>query len=204
MKGLIAAGLLLIVAPVLTLGLLAGSYAASTSLESPCSPTDKAEPIPGDDASCGQAGDQGAATAFLGPDGYVDDPTSTGQITRRMLHTYQEVQRAFGGWPWGIGCWDPHAWNPTSDHPRGRACDFTVGTLGRFPGEAQRATGWQLARWAQTNAAALGISYIIWDGRIWSPTRPSEGWRTYSGGGIYDTTSPTGGHYDHLHTSVAA
>ena len=89
---------------------------------------------------------------FTGPDGYVDDPTSSGRITRRMLHVYEEVERAFGGWPWGVGCWDPHAWNPTSDHPRGKACDFAVGRIGKYPDDAQRARGWQFAHWLQANA----------------------------------------------------
>ena len=144
-----------------------------------------------------------APRPFTGPDGYVDDPTSSGRITRRMLHTYTEVNRAFGGrWPWGIGCWDPHAWNPTSDHPKGKACDFTVGQIGSRPNPSEHAIGWQLAQWLQTHAAALGISYVIWDGRIWSPTRSTEGWRPYGGGGVYNPRSITGGHLDHLHASV--
>ena len=57
-----------------------------------------------------------------------DDPTSSGCLTTAMLNTYRQVLRKVGGrWPWGATCWDAHAWNPTSDHPRGRACDFTVG-----------------------------------------------------------------------------
>lgn len=145
----------------------------------------------------------GEARPFSGADGYTDDPTSSGHITRRMLHIYDEVQRAFGGWPWGVGCWDPHAWNPTSDHPKGKACDFAVGRIGVFPVAARRAKGWQLAHWLQANARVLGITYVIWDGRIWSTARSAEGWRLYSGGGIYDPRTPTGGHFDHVHASSA-
>jgi hypothetical protein len=208
-KGLIAGAALLMAAPVVTLGLLAGTFAASTSLGSDCPPIPTstsaapADPVSAPIGACSPAGDQGPATAFHGPDGYVNDPTSSGRITRRMLHTYNEVQRVFVGWPWGISCWDPHLWNPTSDHPRGRACDFTVGRISRFPTTAQRSAGWQLAHWAQANAVALGISYIIWDGRIWSTSRTAEGWRRYNGAGIYDPRTPTGGHYDHVHLSVA-
>lgn len=140
--------------------------------------------------------------AFAGPDSLVADPTSPGRITRRMLHAYDEVATAFGGWRWGIGCWDPHIWNPTSDHPKGKACDFAVGSIGRRPDPAQRATGWQLARWLQANSDALGVKYVIWDGHIWAAARASEGWRVYSGGGIYDPASVTGGHFDHVHCSV--
>jgi hypothetical protein len=195
-KWILAMGAILLAAPVLTLGLLAAVFSASTSSGSDCSSTATS------DTSCGTAGDQGVAAAIPGSDGLVNDPTTSGRITRRMLHTYNEVNRVFNGWPWGISCWDPHLWNPSSDHPRGRACDFTVGRIGRFPSDAQRTTGWQLARWAQRNADTLGISYIIWDGRIWSASRLREGWRTYDGAGIYNPKSPTGGHYDHVHVSV--
>ncbi len=132
----------------------------------------------------------------------MPDPTSTGRITRRMLHVYTEVNRVFGGWRWGIACWRPHDALATSDHPLGRACDFTVGRIGAFPSAADRAVGWQLAHWLQANAGPLGIAYIIWDGHIWNPLRASEGWRVYNGAGVYDTHSPTGGHYDHVHVSV--
>lgn len=144
-----------------------------------------------------------APRPFVGPDGYVDDPTGSGQITRRMLHTYTEVNRAFGGhWPWGIGCWDPHAWNPTSDHPKGKACDFAVGRIGRRPTAEERSTGWQLAFWLQRNARSLGVTYVIWDRRIWSLARTRDGWRIYDGGGVYDSASITGGHMDHVHCST--
>ena len=208
MKGLVAGAALLMAAPVVALSLLAGALAASATLGPDCLPlatATPAEPISQTSdliGACSPAGDEGAATAFHGPDGYVNDPTSSGRITRRMLHTYNEVQRAFNGWPWGIHCWDPHLWNPTSDHPLGRACDFTVGHIGHFPTAAQRTVGWQLAHWAQANAVTLGISYIIWDGHIWSPSRAREGWRHYNGAGFYDPFTPTGGHFDHLHVSL--
>jgi Lysozyme like domain len=151
---------------------------------------------------CAPTGTQSTATPFPGPDGFVDDPTSGGRITLRMLHAYDEVQWAFGGWRWGVGCWDPHLWNPASDHPLGRACDFSVGHLGQFPDPTDRAIGWQLAHWLQANASALGVTYIIWDGHIWSPARAAQGWRPYDGGGVYNPNSPTGGHFDHVHVSV--
>ena len=208
MNGLAVGAAGLMAAPVLTLGLLAGTFAASTSMDLDCppspTPTAAAAADPGADSvgGCGMGGDQGPAVPFQGQDGYVDDPTTSGHITRRMLHTYNEVQRVFSDWSWDINCWDPHLWNPTSDHPRGRACDFTVGHLGRFPSRAQRADSWQLAHWAQGNASTVGISYIIWDGLIWSPTHAAQGWRRYNGAGVYNPRTPTGGHYDHVHLSV--
>jgi hypothetical protein len=151
---------------------------------------------------CASAGSQGSARAFPGGTGMVQDPSGTGgNVTREMAWAYAEVNRAFA-WRWPIACWSPRPVSERSDHPLGKACDFTVGRIGTFPSQDQRAIGRQLAHWLQTNAAALGVRYIIWDGRIWSPARAGEGWRPYTGAGLYDPTTPTGGHYDHVHLSV--
>lgn len=47
----------------------------------------------------------------------------------------------------------------------------------------------------------LGAEYLIWQGKIWSLGRTSEGWARYSGG-MHDPASITGGHHDHLHITV--
>lgn len=52
--------------------------------------------------------------------------------------------------------------------------------------------------WLVANADPLGVTYIIWDGRIWT----GSSWRAYTGGGIYNPNHPTGGHHDHIHVSV--
>jgi hypothetical protein len=156
-----------------------------------------ARPVPGI-ASVG-----GDAQRFTGTDGgcTVADPTGTGGcVTPAMAWLLQQTATAFPGLP--VSCWDAHAWNPTSDHPRGKACDFTFGRTGRFPGPEDVRRGWGIARWFRANATALHVSYIIWQGHIWSVSRSDQGWRPYSGGGVYDPTSPTGGHYDHIHVSV--
>ena len=54
----------------------------------------------------------------------------------------------------------------------------------------------------KTNAKTLGVEYLIWQGKIWSVARSSEGWRTYDGGGMHDPASITGGHFDHLHFTI--
>ena len=54
----------------------------------------------------------------------------------------------------------------------------------------------------QTHAEALGVEYLIWQGKIWSLSRDSEGWRSSNGGGMHDPDNVTGGHYDHLHVTV--
>ena len=128
----------------------------------------------------------------------ISDPTGTGGcVTPRTAHLVVQIQRTFGTVP--IWCWAPRPGNPTSDHPRGRACDITYGAIGRFPTATERAEGWAMANWLVANAAPLELAYIIWDGRIYSPT---SGWRPYTGGGIYNPNHPTGGHFDHIHISV--
>ena len=54
----------------------------------------------------------------------------------------------------------------------------------------------------KTHAEALGVEYLIWDGKIWSLARDAEGWRPYNGGGMHDPASITGGHFDPLHVTV--
>lgn len=148
---------------------------------------------------------------YTGPDGgcTVDDPTTTGCLTPTTRHALDEIYAAFG--PPGptspirsATCWDRHAWNPTSDHPHGRACDLFPTRAGVFPAGDELAAGWRLATWLRTNADALHVKYLIWQGRIWSPGTPDDhGWgRPYTGGGIYDPTDATGGHFDHLHLST--
>jgi hypothetical protein len=46
---------------------------------------------------------------------------------------------------------------------------------------------------------------VIWQGRIWYRGGSDAGdeWgRPYNGGGVYDPTDATGGHFDHVHVSV--
>lgn len=146
----------------------------------------------------------GAAEAYSGGPSVcsLPDPTGTGGcVTPATAWMLAQVGHAFPGLP--ASCWDAHAWNPDSDHPKGRGCDFTFGRVGSFPGQDDVARGWTVAEWLRTNAAPLRISYLIWQGRIWSTSRAEQGWRAYTGGGVYDPSDPTGGHYDHIHVSVA-
>lgn len=141
-----------------------------------------------------------------GPTGcVVPDPTGTGGcVTAATAHLLAATHLAFDGWRWGVSCWDEHAWSPGSDHPLGRACDFTVGGAGRMPSTAEADVGWALAEWYRVHADGLQVSYVIWSGRIWSADRTDQGWRAYDGGGVYDPAEPTGGHYDHVHVSLSA
>jgi len=142
----------------------------------------------------GPGGAFGAEACSVRP----DPTTGGGCLTPRMLNIAAQLM-AQG---WNLSCWDAHAWNPTSDHPHGRACDVFPGRGGVLPSPEQKARGDALAATLQGSAAQTGVSYLIWYGQIWSVDRSDEGWRPYNGGGIYDPASITGGHYDHVHISV--
>ncbi len=127
-----------------------------------------------------------------------DPTTGRGCLTPRMLNIATQLM-AQG---WNISCWDEHAWNPNSDHPHGRACDVFPGRGGVLPGLDQKTRGDALAASLRASATQTGLSYLIWYGKQWSVNRADDGWRPYSGGGVYDPASITGGHFDHVHISV--
>ncbi len=136
------------------------------------------------------------------------DPTGDGCVTGAALHGFEAAAAAFGGWRDGpvirdAGCWDEHAWNPRSDHPRGRACDLFPGAPGAFAEGPELDAGWRVADWFRAHADALAVEYLIWQGRYWDAGVADDGgWgRRYTGGGVYDTRDATGGHYDHVHVS---
>lgn len=85
-----------------------------------------------------------------------------------------------------------------SDHPSGRAVDAMIPDYASSEGNAY---GWEVAEWLKANAAGLGVKYLIWDEKIWSPERDAEGWREYT---RYDDqpNDDTLQHRDHVHISV--
>lgn len=80
--------------------------------------------------------------------------------------------------------------DPFPDHPSGLAADFMIN---------DKATGDQLAAYAQEHAQELGIEYIIWYQRTWSAERAAEGWRDMAPRG-----SRTADHKDHVHITLQA
>jgi hypothetical protein len=120
------------------------------------------------------------------------DPTNTGGcVTPRMYHLLQEAQ--FAGFRRFTKCWRSQSWG---EHPKGRACDHSANE-GNFGGTASglsKTYGNRLAAWAQKNAEALGVMYIIWFRQIWFP---GVGWRSYSG--CCDASSM---HTNHVHISM--
>ena len=82
--------------------------------------------------------------------------------------------------------------DPYPDHPSGLAIDFMTSNLpdGTTAGD-------QLAAYLQQHSAELGVDYLIWRQRIWSPARATEGWRL-----MEDRGSPTQNHMDHVHLTL--
>jgi hypothetical protein len=121
----------------------------------------------------------------------VNDPTTSGCITPRLLHAYQETKAA--GFNHYVSCYRSGG---SGEHPKGRACDWAAAKSG-FGGVAtgaDRTYGNNLAAFYIRNANRLGVLYVIWYRQIWIP---SSGWRAYHGGG-----DPASDHTNHVHLSV--
>lgn len=78
-------------------------------------------------------------------------------------------------------------WRGDGDHGRGLALDIMVrGDL-----------GWEIAEYVRANYTQWDVNYVIYEQKIWSVERASEGWRP-----MEDRGSDTANHYDHVHVSV--
>ncbi|THV33421.1 hypothetical protein [Glycomyces buryatensis] len=122
-----------------------------------------------------------------------DDPTTSGCLTPRTLHVYNETKEA--GFDRYVSC---YRGSGGGEHPLGRACDFAAASGGFEDVDAggdDKAYGDQLAAWYVNNADALGIEYVIWYREFWSP---SSGWKSYSGA----NGTPAADHTNHVHVSV--
>jgi hypothetical protein len=129
--------------------------------------------------------------------GMVDDPTSDGRITQTAAHGLAEIRRHLAHTLRGVTCWSAHEWNPASDHPKGRACDVYTSPAGKFASGDGLVAGNGLVAWLRANHDQLRVSYVIWQGRIWSAEKGDRAYRS----GTYDTGSAVGGHFDHIHIS---
>ncbi|GAA3955954.1 coiled-coil domain-containing protein [Actinoplanes auranticolor] len=117
----------------------------------------------------------------------VDDPTTGGCITARTHHMYKETRKA--GFKRFVGC---HRNGGPFEHPKGRACDWSLQNSGFAPWHNQdtRKYGNNLMAFLVRNADRLGILYVIWNRQIWFP---ATGWKSYSG---------PSAHTDHVHVSM--
>jgi peptidoglycan DL-endopeptidase CwlO len=122
----------------------------------------------------------------------VDDPTTTGCITPRTLHAYQQARSA--GFTHYTSCYSKR---DSGEHPKGRACDFSANSSG-FQNVAasgsDKTYGNNLAAYFVKNADRLGIMYVIWYRQIWMP---GTGWKAYSASG-----GPSVVHTNHVHLSM--
>ncbi|HTF11731.1 MAG TPA: hypothetical protein VK659_26505 [Asanoa sp.] len=125
----------------------------------------------------------------------VKDPTTNGCITPRMLFALKETQRL--GYKRFVSC---HRNGGPFEHPKGRACDFSVFKTHDFgSGDAQgdaRFYGNNLASFLVKNADKLGILYVIWYRQVWLPSTGT--WKPYSGVG----GDPSSDHTNHVHLSI--
>ncbi len=128
---------------------------------------------------------------------YPSAATVAPNATARTKFVDDEIARLTGERECYVG--DYRSYQPsTSNHNTGNALDCTISNaIGSYPSAAQKDQGWKLANWLKQYAGRLQVRYVIWDGKIWSAARSSEGWRTYTGG-----SGVTGGHYDHVHVSI--
>ena len=74
------------------------------------------------------------------------------------------------------------------DHGTGRAVDIMIS------GE----TGWDIARYLQANAGSLGLTYLIYQQKIWMAGDPASAWS-----GMEDRGGATANHFDHVHVSTS-
>nr|WP_185046390.1 hypothetical protein [Actinoplanes octamycinicus] len=122
----------------------------------------------------------------------IKDPTSSGCLTPRTLHAYNEA-RADGFKHYTV-CWSQRS---SGEHPKGRACDFSS-NASTFKTSAatgsDKAYGDSLAAYFVKNADKLGVMYVIWYRQIWMP---STGWRAYSA-----TGDAAAVHTNHVHLSM--
>lgn len=85
-----------------------------------------------------------------------------------------------------------------SYHYSGNAGDCYAGnTPGQMPGPVDKDQLQRAANFSVANAGPLKVQQVIWNAKIWTWPRRSEGWRAYGCSGV------VGCHYDHVHVSIA-
>jgi hypothetical protein len=160
----------------------------------------KAANAGGDARSPSDGGSSARATSVpRNPDGSlpaqgctVNDPTTSGCITPRLLHALQQAKKA--GFTHFVSCYRSGG---SGEHPKGRACDFAAdkGGFGGVATGSSKDYGNRLANYFINNSSRLAVLYVIWFRRIWLP---SSGWKSYTRG----NGDPSSDHTNHVHLSV--
>ncbi len=76
----------------------------------------------------------------------------------------------------------------SGEHGSGQALDIML---------SDSSLGDDVAAWVRDHASELGVSEVIWEQKIWTVQRSSEGWRP-----MEDRGSATANHYDHVHVTT--
>jgi uncharacterized protein YgiM (DUF1202 family) len=153
--------------------------------------TEKPKPSPSPTASTSSsAASSPTATASARSNGgiaYAECPSGSGvedgltpdaiRVHRAVCAEFPSVS-SYGGTRGGGGA-----------HAEGRALDIMVG--------GNSSLGDAIADFVRSHYKALGVSEVIWQQRIWTVQRSSEGWRP-----MEDRGSPTANHMDHVHVTV--
>lgn len=96
-----------------------------------------------------------------------------------------------------------------SEHHEGRAVDWMISVrIARERSQARAVLSWLLATDSRQNeyavARRLGVMYLIWDNRIWSASRPEQGWRPYSDcARRTERSADSHCHRNHIHISLS-
>lgn len=110
------------------------------------------------------------------------DPGVESGLTANAVYVYRSVCHAFPQIT-SYGGWDAHG-----EHSSGRALDIMT---------SDYELGTAIADFLRAHASELHLYDVIWWGKIWTPVRASEGWRSYG-----DHGSATANHMDHVHVAT--
>jgi len=138
-----------------------------------------------------------------GADEEERDRLNRSGLTGRAATVRREIDQAFGpqrvgGFARG-GVTSGHM--PGSAHYEGRAVDVFF----RPVTNRNRTRGWATAQYLVAHADRLSVNTVIFDGRIWTHRRATQGWREYD----VDTSRRSAQvsaileHRDHVHVDVA-
>lgn len=130
----------------------------------------------------------------------ASDALDSRGLVARAQRVLDDVEGSYGEVPYGgFAPGGVHAGHmPGSAHYEGRAVDFFFRPIT----PANNIRGWALAQYLVSQASRLDIATVIYDDRIWTAARSTEGWRDYH------VPAGTSGdlaileHRDHVHADV--
>lgn len=152
----------------------------------------------GDDVGCDGAQVEQAVADMPGKPGTACKATTSPGEKGLQVSALRGLRCTKGSFAWIKTMYGVGEREGPSDHGSGLAVDFMVPNYASTSGNER---GWQVAQWTRKHAKDLGVTYVIWDKKIWSVQRDAEGWREYT------RYAPTAGdtllHRDHVHVSYS-